>query len=382
MKIVFVVDFYFPHLGGAEKLFARIAEFLARRGWEVVVITQKLPGTTSEETRKKVKIRRVFSPLGRLGFAFWAIPTVLFESRDADLIHASLYSAAFPAWLVGKLLRKPVLVTVHEIFGRMWSTVMGQGVLRGTFYQIWESFLVGLGFDLYIVPSLYTYNSLRLYKGIPDRKIRLLYHGVDKVFYKAAQKKVNRQALRKTLGLPEFDFLYLFFGRPGISKGVNYLLQAVPYIRKKIPNSRLVLILADSPEREYRKICQKVKKLGGKDIILLKPMLRQKLIQYLQAVDCVVIPSLAEGFGFAAAESCALQRPVVVSRVASLPEVVGGKAVFAKPADPVSIARGVIKMAKGKWQKLPLPQFDWFSVLKKYERLYRRIIKEFARWKC
>jgi glycosyltransferase involved in cell wall biosynthesis len=38
----------------------------------------------------------------------------------------------------------------------------------------------------------------------------------------------------------ENKFTYLFYGRPGISKGFEYLFRAVPKISRKIPNSRLI----------------------------------------------------------------------------------------------------------------------------------------------
>jgi len=52
---------------------------------------------------------------------------------------------------------------------------------------------------------------------------------------------------------------------------------------------------------------------------------RSELPSYIAASDCIVVPSLSEGFGFAAAESCAMGKLIVASNVASLPEVVSGK---------------------------------------------------------
>lgn len=69
-----------------------------------------------------------------------------------------------------------------------------------------------------------------------------------------------------------------------------------------------------------------------------------QLREYLSSVDTVVVPSLVEGFGFSAAETCALGKNLVYSNVAALPEVVFGKVVPAEPANPTDIARAVMAM--------------------------------------
>ncbi|MDR2190757.1 MAG: glycosyltransferase [Candidatus Peribacteria bacterium] len=57
------------------------------------------------------------------------------------------------------------------------------------------------------------------------------------------------------------------------------------------------------------------------------------------ASDVVIVPSLVEGFGFSAAETCALGQQLVTTNAAALTEVVSGKVNFAEPAAPTSIAK-------------------------------------------
>jgi glycosyltransferase involved in cell wall biosynthesis len=56
---------------------------------------------------------------------------------------------------------------------------------------------------------------------------------------------------------------------------------------------------------------------------------------------CFVYPSFYEGFGLPPLEAMTCGCPVVVSRVASLPEVCGDAALYCDPADPRDIARAV-----------------------------------------
>ena len=62
-------------------------------------------------------------------------------------------------------------------------------------------------------------------------------------------------------------------------------------------------------------------------------MSRSELQSYIAASDCIVVPSLSESFGFAAAEACAMGKPIVASNVASLPEVVSARFILIEPGD-------------------------------------------------
>ncbi|MDR2190756.1 MAG: hypothetical protein LBP53_06330 [Candidatus Peribacteria bacterium] len=44
----------------------------------------------------------------------------------------------------------------------------------------------------------------------------------------------------------EHNYLGLFFGRPGISKGLLYYVQALPLIIKELPHFKAVLIVSES----------------------------------------------------------------------------------------------------------------------------------------
>jgi glycosyltransferase involved in cell wall biosynthesis len=57
--------------------------------------------------------------------------------------------------------------------------------------------------------------------------------------------------------------------------------------------------------------------------------------------DCVLLPSLYEGFGFPALEAMACAAPVVCSNASSLPEVAGGAALHVPPHDPTALAAAV-----------------------------------------
>ena len=132
----------------------------------------------------------------------------------------------------------------------------------------------------------------------------MVYCGVDYGHWNPI--KYDGKKIRKQLGL-EKNFVYLFTGRPGVSKGLEYLIKAVPLI--SVPNAKLLAIV--SKDKAYRKryklIIRLIEKLKIKDKVVIHDSVPYKeLPNYIKAADTVVVPSLAEGFGFTTAEACAM----------------------------------------------------------------------------
>ena len=94
----------------------------------------------------------------------------------------------------------------------------------------------------------------------------------------------------------------------------------------------------------------------------------------IRAADCVIIPSLSEGFGYNALEANSLGTPLVVSDAGSLPEVVSGKHLFFKSKNQEDLAEKIGAIAKGEWDYLPLKNFAWENCVESYLRVYSQFI--------
>src|SRR3989344_1543558 len=125
MKILFVCENYYPHYGGAEVLFKNLAEGLVKAGNRVAVITSKLPDTKAFEEINGVKIHRIKCFNSRYFFSFLSIPKVLKLAGMADIIQTTTFNGAPPAWLGAKLTKKPVVLTVHEVWVNKWKEITG-----------------------------------------------------------------------------------------------------------------------------------------------------------------------------------------------------------------------------------------------------------------
>jgi len=373
MKILLVVEYYIPHLGGVEVAVKEVTERLVKLGHEVHIVTCKLPDTESYEEINGVKIHRVSVPQkgDRYWFnSFFSIPKILKIGKECDIIHAACYNNAFPPWIASKILRKRCVITVHEPIGALWGDLVGIDYFSAKLHQIFERILISLLFDMHICVSRYAKNCLR-FVGIKDEKLKVIYNGIDYDLF--APMKTNGSRIKQKLSL-EDEFVYMFFGRPGITKGIEYLINAVPLIFKKIHNSKLLLILAKDPRDRYENVIKMIEDLNIDKIMLLDPVPREELPNYIAASDCVVVPSLSEGFGFTAVEACAMEKPVVATDVSSLPEVVSGRYVLVEPRNSEALAEGVEKVYKGEVENKGNKKFIWDECVEEYLEVYQGAI--------
>ncbi|MFC1871165.1 glycosyltransferase family 4 protein [Chloroflexota bacterium] len=375
MKVLFVLEYYPPHIGGVEVMFQNLCEGLAKRDHNITLVTSRLAGTETFEVINGVTIHRIKVPQRgtRYWFTLLSIPQVLRSARKADIVHTTTYNGAFPAWFASKLLRKSCTITVHEVLGSLWKESNGMGRFSAALHQLLERLIVSLRFDRYVGISKYTCSCLHSV-GVRHDKLELIYNAIDYDVFNPA--KADGDRIRKELGLVN-DFIFMYYGRPGISKGIEYLVQSVPLIAHKIPNSKLILILAHEPANRYKSIRNLIDYMSiGDRIILLNPLPRAELLDYIAASDCVVVPSLSEGFGYTAAEACAMGKPVVASNAGSLPEVISGRSVLVEPRNPAAIAEGVETVFKGKVKSKKKRYFTSDQCIDKYLSIYQEMLSD------
>ncbi len=378
MNICFVIEYYHPHVGGAERLFQNLAEGLVRKGHHCDVVTVRLPGTPREEVMGGVHVHRVGVP--RRGDRYWftllAIPTAWKYIKKADIVQTTTYNGAPPAWLVAKVLGKPSVLFIHEVIGKRWH-LLGIGPVMARVYRAFESLMLSLPFDAYMCNSRSTLEDAKRW-GIEGERLFSSYPGIDYTLFNPSKDGERVKKIRKTLGVDD-RFVYTYFGRPGFTKGIDYLIKAIPLIKRRIPDSVCLLILAKRPEKGFERVNSLIDELAlerGEDLILMDPLPVEELPYYIKASDCVVVPSLTEGFGFTCVEACTMEVPVVASSAGSLPEVVYGRFVLVEPADPQALAEGVEKVYHGEYDVSQKRLFQWEHMVEAHMELYERIQKK------
>lgn len=366
LQVLFVLEYYYPHVGGVETLFQSLVEGLQERGIQCTILTQRfLPDLPARErTASGALVRRIRVP-NRYVFTFIAFFHALGLARKADILHTTSYNAALPAFLAGVVFRRPVLITFHEVWGKLWFRLPFQNRLGARGHYLFEQLLLKLPFRYFIGVSRATARRLAE-EGVHKKRIRTIYNGLDYTDYPDPRE-------RQPPVVPP-DFTYTYFGRIGMSKGLDQLLPAAKKLAIAYPESTLQLIVPDKPAAMRQWLQETVERLGLTARVSIRSSLSKvELEEAIRASDWVVIPSYSEGFCFAAAEVAAMGVPIVHSGQGALPEVVSGYYVKAAGPDHQSLFAGLEKAAIGSWTHRPFRPFPLADSVAAYRALYQTL---------
>lgn len=368
MRILFVLENYFPKIGGVETLFKTLIEELAQKeGNQITVITSSAGADVPKhEQNGNIRIIRL-NIWNRYLFTFLALWSVLKYAPKHDLIHTTSYNAALPAFLGAFWGRKKIIITFHEVWADLWFRLPYMSHL-GSYGHYWfEQLLLRLPFSRFIAVSESTAEGLRQ-AGIPSEKVKLIYNGIHYDEFSGVTPAERNPALKN-------HFIYTYFGRLGVSKGLDILLEAAVTLKLKWPDSRLQLIIPTEPVTFYEEIISTIEQKDLTDYIILKHHLPfEELKATLSASDCVVIPSYSEGFCFAAVEAIALGVAVISSDQAALKEVVSGRFLKMDRLDSQSLVNAIHLAKANKWEVSPIKQYELSNTLRQYLALYAEVL--------
>lgn len=101
-------------------------------------------------------------------------------------------------------------------------------------------------YDVYHCVSQNTMNDIQRVYKIPSRRIHMIYNGVDTEFWNSKNIPQSEITSRKTAHGRTDRYVVLYYGHAGKSKGLDYLVQAVPKILQQNSNVLFVFNVIDS----------------------------------------------------------------------------------------------------------------------------------------
>jgi glycogen(starch) synthase len=328
MRVLFLVEQFWPYMGGIQVWAARLLPALVERGWEIVVATShgplELPDT---DQYKGVQVLRL---------PFWPsllsrdVGQVMLVRRQVADMKASLAPDLIHVNLIGPLAyfhdatanasRSPTLVSLHNPLqghGAAPDSLFGR-VLRSADWVTAGSKIV-LDEARALVPE------------IADRS-SLIYYGL------------NAPALAP-VSLPMDPPRLLCVGRLVPDKGFDVAIAAFARVLEHFPRARLT-IASDGPARPSLE--QQVRDLGLADTVEFLGWIDfERMPALLNSATVVLVPSrIAEGFGLVALEAALMARPVVATRFGALPEVVadGEAGLLVERERPRELADAIITL--------------------------------------
>jgi glycosyltransferase involved in cell wall biosynthesis len=216
----------------------------------------------------------------------------------------------------------------------------------------------------------------------PER-VRRVYHGIEPPLTRALER--DGQRIRQELGIGLDDFLVGNVGRLALQKGQRHLIGAMPLLLERVPRAHAVIAGSGDLEDFLRDlaadlgVAERVHVLGQ----------RKDVPALMHAIDVFAMPSIWEGFGLVLLEAMAAGRPIVASRVATIPEVVldGETGLLVPSGDPLLLAEALARLAadpglakgfgEAGRQRLRR-QFSLEKMVGDTELLYRELVDERA----
>lgn len=134
------------------------------------------------------------------------------------------------------------------------------------------------------------------------------------------QKTYDLQKIKKELGLGEKVLMFFGYIRP--YKGLQYLLEAMPKIKQKFPNLKL-LVVGEFWSKDKSDYLDLVKKLEiTKEVIFVSQYVpNEELGKYFAVADVVVLPYLSATQSASVQSAYAFNKPVISTRVGGLKDV-------------------------------------------------------------
>ncbi len=362
MKILFILEHYYPYVGGAEQLFKSVAEGLVAKGHEVRILTtlydKNLP---QRESINQVEVHRI-NCVNRFLFTVLAIPTAVKMAGQTDLIFTTSYTAAFPSWVAGVFRRKKRVIVFHEVWNQLWWELPYLSFFQRLTYYLFEWFILKLSFDQFIAVSDFTKKCL-VENGVKEEKVTRIYNGLEVTDFEGFVHQKPKQ------------FTAIYLGRLGVSKGLDLLISAAAKFAKKHPETLFKFVLPTVPENFLNRIKKEIENEGltNKNLLILHELTRQELFNEIVKSTCVVVPSYSEGFGFVAAEAIALKMPLISSQKGALEEVVSGQFIAIEEHSSEGLFNALEKAKIEDWQVEKVKNFPFKETIKQYLELIENI---------
>jgi glycosyltransferase involved in cell wall biosynthesis len=215
-------------------------------------------------------------------------------------------------------------------------------------------------------------------------KVHLSPMGIDFSVY----RRIDKNRARDDLGLDSSKKYVLCVAGMVERKGLDYLIQSMPPIRERLPDTELLLV----GEGYYKKHLQLLaQKLHIPDKIHFIPagdaetrVPDEELALYYNAADVFVLPSLTEALGVVGIEAMACGTPFIGTNVEGIPSLVEQfeAGVLIPPRDSNAIASAVINVLEdgatfSANRERAKNYFDWHSVAKKNIDVYDALFDKY-----
>lgn len=293
---------------------------------------------------------------------------------NADLLHAQWWSLPlFPVYLLifscFKIRCRPIVITVHNVLSHEKSYT----------YKKLSGFLFKFADHLIVHTEKNKEQMIKEY-GISPDKLSLIPHGSLDFHVK---HNIDREEIRKEMGFDRNNKIILLFGTIRSYKGVDTALKAFATVIAKVPDSRL--LIAGKLWEKWEPYQNLIKKLNIEEYVstYLDYIPSGEVYRYFTASDIVILPyhhfDSQSGVG---ATAVSFRKPLIVTDVGGLPDLVCDRRFIVKPNDESLLASAIIecindpvrlKSMKDASDTI-IEKLSWPAIAKKTYSIYNQLL--------
>jgi len=328
--------------GGAERLIVSLLPELRRLGVNVEIVTLlSWPQDIGSELESdgfiihKLNMNNkwnVFSGVSHL--------SKIISEGSYSVIWGNLYFGNLYAMLCKyrfKAIRN--VITIHS---PGYNQLKGLG-LKGRIYKIIEKTLGSISADSIVAVSNAVAVDYKLALGWKD--ISVIYNGVPVQNLNKQLSAEKSYLIRKNYNIDGNDFLIITPSRFVVNKGHAVLISTIKELKERYKVNVKAIFVGHGPI--LNNLNNMVLSCGlNEHVKFCDPMDQHDLFDLFLSSNAVVMPSLREPFGIAAAESMALGVPTILTKVDGFIELVGDSrgAIMVKPNDVNDLTNAILSV--------------------------------------
>ncbi len=260
-----------------------------------------------------------------------AFSPIKLAGKKYDLVHSFLYQSVFTEALIFKVSSRARYIYTksnlewnnHSLNWRLKSILADRII---SISKATDDLLTSKGFE---------------------KKIARIYLGIDTAQFMESKEK--RDELRRRLGIPDSAIVFGCAAQFVEWKEHLTVVSAFETIRQRDSNIYLLFAGPHHGDNYYRSVEKRISESPDKDHIMLLGTV-QDMTAFYSAIDCFVLVSRYETFGYVYIEAMSCGKPVIACKAGGPLEIVSDKVsgFLVDLSSPTSLAEHMIKYLQDK----------------------------------
>ena len=381
MKILIISYDFYPNVGGVAQHVFNLSKSLKIRNHKVYIFTLRYSLKDKFiEDLFEVKVFRFFTfNISKLRGIAWLSQVIFFGFfysilKRFDVIHTH---TVIPDSLAGLFIfsKKKIFTNHSSQFLELYDE-KNKNLLKFFYKMILKKFnnIIAPSFELKEKSEkFFNKNSFYIPNGVDIEKFKPI---------SLEEKDKKKKEIFNKLNLEKREYLIFCPRRLEPKNGVEYFVRAIKLVLEKEKNL-WAIISGNEYIKEYAlKIKNMIKELNLSNYIFFTgPVPHEQIIEFYQASDIVVLPSLMEATSISGLEALACGVPVIGTTVGGIPEIVydNVNGLLVLPKDSNKLSEAMIDLLKNREKRLNMGlkareiiinKFSWNKIVEEVEKIY------------